>query len=219
MTVLAGKESLPYEQVLRLAVPTARFEPAVQEPLLVRRVERTEEDALRTIVGGWLEAIGPVTAAGLAARIGVPETRVSIGLAQLEQQGAAMRGRYRPGATTEEWCDRALLARIHRLTVGRLRREIEPVTAADFMRFLFRWQHVQPGTHLHGRQGVLEIVSQLQGVELPARAWENGVFVVYSNEARRRTALDTRDIASWASWQTPLDTLWWTIRHFRAKAR
>ncbi len=162
--------------LVRLAFPAARFEPAVQEPLFLRRVERTEEEALRTIVGGWLEALGPVTAPELAARIGVPETRVAIGLAQLEQQGAAMRGRYRPGATSEEWCDRALLARIHRLTVGRLRREIEPVTAADFMRFLFRWQHVQPGTHLHGRQGLLEVVSQLQGVELPARAWEAHVF-------------------------------------------
>ena len=162
--------------LVRLAFPEVGFEPAVQEPLFSKRTERTEEEALRAIAGGWLESLGPVTAAGLAARLGVPETRVAIGLAQLEQQGAAMRGRYRPGATVEEWCDRALLARIHRLTLGRLRREIEPVSAADFMRFLFRWQHVQPGTHLHGRQGVLEIVSQLQGVELPARAWEAHVL-------------------------------------------
>ncbi|MGH7895647.1 MAG: Lhr family ATP-dependent helicase, partial [Candidatus Binatia bacterium] len=162
--------------LVRLAVASTHFEPAVQEPLFVRRVERTEEEALRTIVGGWLEAIGPVTVAGLAQRMGVPASRVAIGLAQLEQQGVAMRGRYHQEATGEEWCERALLARIHRLTLGRLRREIEPVTAADFMRFLFRWQHMHTGTQLHGRQGLLEVVGQLQGVELPARAWEAQVL-------------------------------------------
>jgi ATP-dependent Lhr-like helicase len=162
--------------LVRLAFPQIGFEPAMQEPLFVRRVERTEEEALRSVVGGWIEAVGPVTVPELAARMAVAESRVAIGLGQLEQQGVAMRGRYRPGATEEEWCERALLARIHRMTLGRLRREIEPVTAADFMRFLFRWQHVQPGTHLHGRQGLLEIVGQLQGVELPARAWEAHVL-------------------------------------------
>ena len=76
----------------------------------------------------------------------------------------------------EEWCERRLLARIHRPTLGRLRREIEPVSAADLMRFLFRWQHVQPGTQLHGRDGLLEVIGQLQGLELPARAWETQVL-------------------------------------------
>jgi len=163
-------------ELVRLACGPVRFEPAVQEPLFARRAERTEEEALRAIVGGWLEAVGPVTVASLAERLGVAGSRIEIGFAQLEQQGVAMRGRYRPGASEEEWCDRALLARIHRLTLGRLRREIEPVTAADFMRFLFRWQHVHTGTQLHGRQGLLEIVGQLQGVELPARAWEAQIF-------------------------------------------
>jgi len=162
--------------LVRLALPQVRFEPGVQEGLFGRRAERTEEEALRTIVGGWLEAIGPTTVAELARRTAIPESRLRIGLAQLEAQGAAMRGRYRPGARDEEWCDRARLARIHRLTLGKLRREIEPVTAADFMRFLFRWQHVHPGTQLHGRQGLVEIVGQLQGLELPARAWEAQVF-------------------------------------------
>ena len=175
---LAAPALIAVERVglVRLALPDVHFEPAVQEPLFVRRVERTEEEALRAIVGGWLEATGPVTVAELARRTSMPEGRIAIGLAQLERQGVAMRGRYRRDATDEEWCDRALLARIHRMTLGRLRREIEPVAASDFMRFLFRWQHVQPGTHLHGRQGLLEIVGQLEGVELPARAWEAQVF-------------------------------------------
>src|SRR5262249_46200357 len=92
------------------------------------------------------------------------------------RSGAALRGRYRPGASDEEWCDRALLARIHRLTLGRLRKAIEPVSAADLMRFFFRWQHVHPGTRLHGRHGLLAVLGQLEGVELPARAWESQVL-------------------------------------------
>ena len=131
-----------------------------------------EEEELRTIVGGWLECVGPTTAAALAARLGLGSSRVEIGLAALEGTGAALRGHFTPGTTDEEWCDRRLLARIHRLTLGRLRRSIEPVPPADFVRFLFRWQHVQPGTQLHGRDGLAEVLGQLQGLELPARAWE-----------------------------------------------
>ena len=71
-----------------------------------------------------------------------------------------------------EWCHRRLLARIHRLTIGRLRKEVEPVTAAEFMRFLFQWQHVSPGSRLHGEAGLLDIVAQLAGFEAAASAWE-----------------------------------------------
>src|SRR5262249_53343291 len=121
---------------------------------------------------------GPVVPSELATRLGLPADAVAAAILRLEAEGLLLRGRFTPGlgAGTTEWCERHALARVHRMTLGRLRREIEPVSAADFMRFLFRWQHVHPGTHLHGRQGVLEIVSQLQGVELPARAWEAHVL-------------------------------------------
>src|SRR5262249_16618513 len=148
----------------------------VQEALFGRRVPETEEDALRAIVGGWLECVGPTTVAELAVRSGLPPSRVAVGLGRLERSGAALRGRYRAGAQDEEWCERGLLARIHRLTLGRLRKAVEPVSAADLMRFFFRWQHVQPGTRLHGRQGLLAVLGQLEGVELPARAWESQVL-------------------------------------------
>src|SRR6185295_11899827 len=136
----------------------------------------TEEEALAAIVGGWLECLGPITATALAERLRLPGTRVAIGLARLEQEGRVLRGRFTPSSTEEEWCERRLLARIHRLTLGRLRRAIEPVEAADYLRFLFRWQHVHAGTQLHGRDGLLEVIGQLQGVELPARAWESQVL-------------------------------------------
>src|SRR5262245_6606317 len=165
---------------VRLALPGIAFVPPVQEALFGRRAPESEEDALRAIVGGWLECLGPTTVAELAARAGLAPSRVAIGLAQLERSGSALRGRYRPRSGDdpgdEEWCDRALLARIHRLTLGRLRKATEPVSAADLMRFYFRWQHVQAGTRLHGRNGLLAIIGQLEGVELPARAWESQVL-------------------------------------------
>ena len=96
----------------------------------------------------------------------------------LEAQGQVLRGHFSPGKKQLEWCDRTLLARIHRLTLGRLRREIEPVTAADFMRFLFKWQKVASGTGLHGREGVNAVLEQLQGFEAPASGWETSLLPV-----------------------------------------
>ena len=89
------------------------------------------------------------------------------------------RGRplYRPGTALEiEWCERRLLARIHRLTVATLRKQIEPVTAAQFMQWLLRWQHVAAGTQVAGERGTLEVLRQLQGFEIPANAWERQVL-------------------------------------------
>jgi ATP-dependent Lhr-like helicase len=134
------------------------------------------DDALQAVVHGWMQHAGPVTVDGLANRIGLRPTEVTRALAVLEGAGAVLRGRFTPGAEDIEWCDRRLLARIHRLTLGRLRREIEPVVPGDLMRFLFRWQHVQPGSQFNGRHGLLHIVELLQGFELPAPAWEEHVL-------------------------------------------
>src|SRR5207344_185058 len=90
------------------------------------------------------------------------------------------RGRFTPQSreadTVLEWCNRRILARVHRMTIGRLRREIEPVSSADFMRFLFSWQHVAQGTQLHGVDGVFQILKQLQGYEISASSWETEVL-------------------------------------------
>jgi ATP-dependent helicase Lhr and Lhr-like helicase len=170
-------ERLP---MLGLALPTMTCEPAIEAPALRRsgRGEISEEDAQRLIVQGWMECLGPTTVRSLAERIGLPEGRVQAAMLALETNGIVLRGRFTPGQdeTTEEWCERGLLSRIHRLTIGRLRREIAPVSAADFIRFLLRWQHVHPGTQLHGRVGLLQAIGQLQGLELPAPAWESQIF-------------------------------------------
>jgi len=136
------------------------------------------ETALREIVRGRLEALGPVTASELAAPLGLPARALAAPLAALEQQGFAMRGRYRaelPAGEIEEWCERRLLARIHRYTLRRLRSEIEPVSLADYQRFLFRWQ----GLGADRREGVdalRAVLDDLQGLALPAIAWEREVL-------------------------------------------
>jgi ATP-dependent Lhr-like helicase len=130
------------------------------------------------VLRGWMESTGPRTASELAGRLAFPLSDVEIALAQLEGEGQVLRGRFtQPGADGEiEWCNRRVLARIHRTTLGRLRREIEPVTALQFHTFLGRWQHAMGGAQLHGADGVLEVVRQLQGYEIPAAAWESQVL-------------------------------------------
>ncbi len=141
------------------------------------RAAAADDGALAEIVHGWMDAIGPTTAGALGARLGVAVDRVEAVLARLESQGTVLRGRFTSKDGGEvEWCERGLLARIHRLTIGRLRKEIEAVSAADFMRFLFRWQRVAPGTQLHGKDGVRQVIAQLEGREIPGPAWERSVL-------------------------------------------
>lgn len=161
----------------RSVVRDAQFAPEIVFPLTWSgNTELSADHGVRMVVHGWMQVAGPVTAAGLAKRIGLSTGDVEIALAALEGAGVVLRGRFTPETEVQEWCERRLLARIHRITIGRLRKEIEAVTPADLMRFLMRWQHLQPGTQLHGREGVLQIIGQLQGLELPAPAWEETVL-------------------------------------------
>lgn len=146
---------------------------------------------------GHLDTTGPVTVEALATRTTLAPSRVKVGLARLEAEGFAMRGTFDPalgrdtpsdceGGAAEQWCSRRLLARIHTYTQHRLRRDIEPVSAQDFMRFLLRWQHVAPGTQRQGRAGLLAVVDQLQGFELAAGAWEESVFSARVEQYKRQ---------------------------------
>jgi ATP-dependent Lhr-like helicase len=128
-----------------------------------------------SILRGWMECSGPLTATHLSETLAVDRQDIDIALAHLEGEGQVLRGTFTPGRELE-WCNRRVLARIHRTTLGRLRREIEPVTAAQFHHFLARWQHAGPGAQLHGADGVLEIIRQLQGYEIPAAAWETQIL-------------------------------------------
>lgn len=137
-----------------------------------------DDTTLDAINQGWMESIGPTTATELAARLQIPIESIDQSLGRLEASGQVLRGRFRLHASRvtsdeTEWCHRRLLARIHRLTIGRLRKEVEPVAAAEFMRFLLQWQHVAPGSRQHGEAGLLEVVKQLAGFEAAASAWES----------------------------------------------
>ncbi|HUF53625.1 MAG TPA: DEAD/DEAH box helicase [Dehalococcoidia bacterium] len=166
-------ESLP---AIERLFPGVKTRPAIELPPSLRR-EIEEHEARNLIVRGHLEVLGPTTVPDLAERTGLEAAAVASALAHLEVEGGmAMRGKFRVGAEEEEWCDRRLLARIHRYTLDRLRSEIEPVSAQDLMRFLFRWGHVAPGTQLEGKRGLLEAITQLQGYDIPAVAWERHIL-------------------------------------------
>ena len=151
-----------------------KLEPPIAAVAGMPLPERPEE-ALSEIVRGWLESSGPVTAAELARTLAADLGAIGAALLRLESEGQVLRGRFR-GADDEEWCNRRVLARIHRLTIGTLRREIEPVPVAAYARFLYRWQHVAPAARLHGVDGVLQVIRQLEGFEIPAAAWEMHVL-------------------------------------------
>ena len=179
--------------------PSAEFIQAVSD---VETSEVSRDDALLTLVIGWMSHLGPMTASQLGETLGLPASDVEKALLRMEARGTVLRGNFTgagasltaPHETVElrstgqpraavptqpletEWCERRLLARIHRLTVGMLRKQIEPVTAAQFMRWLMRWQHVAPGTQVAGERGTLEVLQQLQGFEIPANAWERQVL-------------------------------------------
>ncbi len=191
--------------------PSAEFERTLAD---VETASVSRDDALLTLVTGWMSHIGPATASQVGEMLGLGASDTEKALLRMEASGTVLRGNFtsaagkrtgvsaphdpvelrstgQPGAAvptqalstkavlTEpetEWCERRLLARIHRLTVGMLRKQIEPVTAAAFLRWLMRWQHVAPGTQVVGERGTLEVLQQLQGFEIPANAWERQVL-------------------------------------------
>jgi len=175
--------------------PRAQFERSLAD---VETGDVSRDDAVLSLTMGWMAHLGPTSASQLGGLLGLPASQIEVALLRMEATGTVLRGKYlgtdrksavelrstgQPVAAvptqTEavtEWCERRLLARIHRLTVGMLRKQIEPVTAAQFMRWLLRWQHVAPGSQVNGERGALEVLQQLQGFEVPANAWERQVL-------------------------------------------
>ena len=147
-------------------------------------LEATRDPAL--VLRGRMEALGPIA--------GDPSLEPL--LLQLEATGAVLRCRI-DGRTA--WCERRLLARIQRMTLERLRREIEPITAAEFWRFLAAWQHVDPAHRLDGPRGVAAVVSQLAGFEIPAAAWEATVLPLRVRNYRREW-LDELTLTGEVAW-------------------
>ncbi len=168
-------------------VPAGRSPAATQAGDAANRVSTPSlDDAVLAAVQGWMTHLGPTTASEIGEMLGLPATEIEKALLRMEASGAILRGKFRPAdsrpATSAakepetEWCERRLLARIHRLTVATLHKQIEPVKAAQFMNWLLRWQHIAPGTQVRGEHGTLEVIRQLQGFEIPASAWERFVL-------------------------------------------
>jgi ATP-dependent helicase Lhr and Lhr-like helicase len=138
------------------------------------------EGALCKCVQGWLQILGPVNANQFAMNFALDPRMVFQTFLSLETQGLLMRGSFeRPAVPDDlevEWCDRRILQRIHKLTIGRRRREIEPVAPPAFLRWLLRWQHLAPQTQLSGEDGVLEAITKLEGFEAPAVEWEKTIL-------------------------------------------
>jgi ATP-dependent Lhr-like helicase len=165
-----------------------------------RPAEPVEDDvAAADLLRGHLDCRGPSSVAGLAQATGLPPNLIVRALVRLEEEGFALRGHFTSRDGEEEFCARRLLARIHAYTRQRKRAEIEPVTPRDFMRFLLRWQHVEPGSRREGRFGVLAVVEQLQGFELAAGAWENAVLATRV-EGYRREWLDELCLSGQVTW-------------------
>jgi ATP-dependent Lhr-like helicase len=161
-----------------LIFPGAHFEVAPPE---LPSHNSSREDALLAMVNGWMMHSGPATSVALSYLLGVGVAEVEQALLRLEAAGSVLRGNFTGNAAGNdphncEWCDRRLLSRIHHLTVATLRKQIEPVTAAQYMRWLLRWQHVVPQSQAAGERGLLDVVRQLQGFEIPANAWEKHVL-------------------------------------------
>jgi ATP-dependent Lhr-like helicase len=225
----AAAERLP---VVRAAWPGAELEPGLEAPGAAEAPE-TREEAVRELVRGRLEVCGPTTAPRLAGRLALTEADVERSLLALEDEGTVLRGHFTPAAAEAsdsrrtpagngdatddeassrdgddppvEWCHRRLLARIHRLTLERLRAEVSPVSARNFMRFLFRWQRAEPGRRLEGREGVAAAVEQLEGFEVPAAALEADVLAarVDGYDPADLDALCTSGRAAWGRLTPP----------------
>jgi ATP-dependent Lhr-like helicase len=189
-------ERLPQFQAIW---PDAKLDPPITAPEPHAGRNWSREEALVEVLRGRLEGLGPVAEAALAAPIGIEPREISAALAALETEGFAMRGRFTPGAEAEEWCERRLLARIHRYTVGRLRAEIQPVAARDFLRFLLGWQRVTPDTRMEGPDALEVLIRQLEGFEAPAGAWETEILPARL-EGYEPSWLDDQCLAGRVAW-------------------
>jgi ATP-dependent Lhr-like helicase len=155
-----------------LLYPDAAMQPAIQAPAEYAQTHESRDDALRELLRSRLTGLGPTPAAEIAAQLRLPVADVEIALLGLQSEGYVMQGKFTPGTETMEWCERHLLARIHRYTLKRLRREIEPVEPRDFARFLFEWQHVSAASRVSGPEALAGVLAQLEGYEAPAGLWE-----------------------------------------------
>ena len=177
--ITAGNQCLWFARERLLCVQAAYPGSLVQPALAVLPgfIQSWDIDAARReLIRSRLGGLGPQQAMDIAQSLGLAAEVVVQALAHLQAEGYLLQGRFQPGLETPQWCERHLLARIHRYTVKRLRKDIEPVSLQDFTRFLFDWQHVSPATRLEGQAALTQALAQLEGYNAPAGAWENDLL-------------------------------------------
>ena len=172
-TFYVAAERLP---MLRAIYPNVVCEPELVLPESMYDKTWERADAIRELVRGRMEVCGPITVRELADTLVLQRSEIDAALLALEAEGFVLRGKFHPDAAEQEWCDRRLLARIHRLTIDRLRAEIQPVSIHDFYRFLFAWQRADQEHRVEGLEGLQSVLEQLDGCELPLAAWESAVL-------------------------------------------
>jgi ATP-dependent helicase Lhr and Lhr-like helicase len=166
-------ERLP---MLQTIYPDAGVDCQVTVPESAQRQNWDRSAAIRELLRGRIEVSGPMSIGQLENILGLAQSEIETALLGLESQGFVLRGKFHPNTTEQEWCDRRLLARIHRLTIDRLRAEIQAVSLQDFYRFLFAWQRAGPEHHVEGAEGLQSVLEQLDGCELPLAAWESAIL-------------------------------------------
>ena len=187
--------------LLEAALGAGRADPPLVLPEELRAAPGRDA-ALVELLRARLGCLGPATAARLARDLGLAPVDVEVALVALEAEGCVLRGRFTEDAASIEWCDRRLLARIHRYTLGRLRREIEPATRAEFMRYLFEWQQVRPDDRRQGFEALAAVAAELEGFAAPAAAWEAEILPARIADFAPEM-LDRLCLAGRASWARP----------------
>ncbi|GAA4342130.1 DEAD/DEAH box helicase [Variovorax defluvii] len=168
--------------LLRVLHPAAGIDPAVEPPAGDGEAPASRDEALRELLQARLGGLGPVDLPSLAQQLRLTAPEIETALLGLQAEGLVMHGRFTPAAEAPEWCERHLLARIHRYTLKRLRREIEPVEPRDFARFLFEWQHLSAAARVSGPEALAGVLTQLEGYEAPAALWESELLSARVND-------------------------------------
>ncbi|MES9926268.1 MAG: DEAD/DEAH box helicase [Candidatus Thiodiazotropha endolucinida] len=159
-------------QAMQMICPAHELSPTISA--IPANEAESFESAVVEILRSRLECLGPVTVEQLARPLSLQSEAVALALSGLEQEGYVIQGRFNPECAEIEWCERGLLARIHRYTLKQLRREIEPVSPADFMRFLFSWQGLDDPAQ--GVAALERVMLQLEGISVPAGSWEDEIL-------------------------------------------
>lgn len=167
---------------LQAVFANVAMHPPIEAPAEYAAQPWDREDALVELLRSRLTGLGPTPVQVIADDLSLPRSDVELALLRLQNEGYVMQGRFTPGVAVDEWCERHLLARIHRYTLKRLRREIEPVAPRDFMRFLFDWQRVAPSARVNGPEALAGVLAQLEGFEAPAAAWESEILPARVND-------------------------------------